>query len=31
MGEYQRWMAEITYTGGTPLEVVAFEELFLLR
>ena len=31
MGEYQRWMAEITYTDGTPPEVVAFEELFELQ
>ena len=31
MGEYQRWMAEITYTDGTPLQVVAFEELFELH
>ena len=31
MGEYQRWMAEITYTDGTPPDVVAFEELFELQ
>jgi hypothetical protein len=31
MGEYQRWMAEITYTDGTPPEVVAVEELFELQ
>jgi hypothetical protein len=31
MDEYQRWMAEITYTDGTPPEVVAFEELFELQ
>jgi hypothetical protein len=31
MGEYQRWMAEITYTDGTPPEVFAFEELLELQ
>ena len=31
MGEYQRWMAEITYNDGTRPQVVTFEELFELH